>query len=53
MLQKWRHRNGSTVFILTSLKIEIATYAQEPKLQGFRAEDAMRDLFHEQKSLVT
>ena len=26
MLQKWRHTNGSTVFILTSLKTEIATY---------------------------
>ena len=27
MLQKWRQKNGSTVFILTSLKTEIATYA--------------------------
>ena len=26
-LQKWRHKNGSTVFILNSLKTEIATYA--------------------------
>ena len=27
MLQKWRHKNGSTVSILTSPKTEIATYA--------------------------
>ena len=26
---------------------------EKPKLRGFLAEDAMRDLFHEQKSLVT
>ena len=50
MLQKWRHKNGITVSILTSPKTEIATCACEPKLRGFRAEDAMRDLFHEQKS---
>ena len=53
MIQKWRHKNGSTVFTLTSLGTEIATCAWEPKLRGFLAEDAMRDLFHEQKSLVT
>ena len=46
-------QNGSTVFILTSQKTQIATHAKEPKLRGFRAEHAMRDLFHEQKSLVT
>ena len=27
--------------------------ASEPKLRGSLAEDVMRDLFHEQKSLVT
>ena len=31
----------------------VATYAQEPKLRGCRAEDAMRDPFHEQKSSAT
>ena len=45
MLQKWRHKNGSTVLRLTSPKTEIATYAWEPKLRGFLAEDAMRGLF--------
>ena len=44
MLQKWRHKNGSTVFILTSPKTEIVTYAWKPKLRGFLAEDVMRDL---------
>ena len=53
ILQKWRHKNGSTVFILTSPKTEIATYDQEPKLRAFLAEDAMRDLFYEENSLVT
>ena len=46
-------KNGSTVSFLTSTETEIATYVWEPKLRGFLAEDAMRDLFHEQKSLVT
>ena len=27
MLQKWRHKNGSTVLKLTSQRTEIATYA--------------------------
>ena len=27
MLQMWRDKNGSTVFVLTSLNTEIATYA--------------------------
>ena len=52
-LQKWRHKNGRTVSLLTSPKTEIATHAWEPKLRGFFAEDSMRDLFHEQKSVVT
>ena len=52
MLQKGRITNERT-FFLTALKTEISTYAQEPKLRGFRAEDAMRDLFHEQSDLMT
>ena len=50
MLQKWRHKNGSTVSILTSQKNDICDML---KVQGFLAEHATRDLFHEQKSLVT
>ena len=54
MLQKWGHENGSTVLRLTSPKAEIARHdALEPKLRGFLAEDAMRDLFHEHIILVT
>ena len=34
-------------------KAEIATNAWEPKLRGFFAEDVERDLFREQKNLVT
>ena len=44
---------GSTVFVLTSQKTEIAKYACEPKLQGFPAEDALAKQYLEQKSLVT
>ena len=32
MLQKWRHRNGNTTFIPTSLITKIATYASERKI---------------------
>ena len=34
MLQKWSHKNGSTILKLTSLKTEIATYAWEPNYEG-------------------
>ena len=43
----------STVFILTSLKTEIARSAKGPKLQGPRAEDAMVELYFVLKILLT
>ena len=45
----WVH----TVFILTSLKTEIARSVRRPKLQGPRAEDAMAEPYFVQKMLVT
>ena len=47
-LQKWHPR--STVFLLTSRKIEIA---RSPRSQGPLAEDEMANQYLEQKSLVT
>ena len=43
----------STVFILISLKTEIARSVNGPKLQGPRAEDAMVEPYLVQKKLVT
>ena len=43
----------STVFILMSLKTEIARSVKGPKLQGPRAEDAMAEPYLAQKNLVT
>ena len=43
----------STVFILISLKTEIARSVNGPKLQGHHAEDAMAKLSLELKNLVT
>ena len=43
----------NTVFILTSLKTEIARSARKPKLQGPRAEDAKAEPYLVQKILVT
>ena len=49
-----RYQNqGSTVFVLTSQKTEIAKSACEPKWQGLLTEDALGKLHLEQKSLVT
>ena len=42
----------NTVFILTSLKTEIARSARGPKSQGLRAEDAMAEPYFVQKILV-
>ena len=42
----------NTVFILTSLKIEIARSVRGPKLQGPRAEDALAEPYLVQKFLV-
>ena len=42
-----------TVFILISLKTEIARSVRGPKLQGPRAEDAMAEPYLVQKILVT
>ena len=42
----------STVFILISLKTEIARSVRGPKLQGIRAEDAMAESYFVQKILV-
>ena len=53
LLRKWYQNQGSTVFILTSQKIEIAKYACEPKRQGLLAEDALAKQYLEQKKLVT
>ena len=50
VLQKWH--SGSTVFILTSLKTEIAKYACEPRWQGLLAEDALAKQHLLQKSSV-
>ena len=43
----------NTVFILISLKTEIARSVRGPKLQGPRAEDAMAEPYLVQKILVT
>ena len=43
----------NTVFILTSLKTEIARSARGPKVQGPRAEDALAEPYFVQKILVT
>ena len=43
----------NTVFKLTFLETEIATSARGPKLQGFRAEDALAEPYLVQKILVT
>ena len=43
----------STVFILISLKTEIAISVRGQKLQGPRAEDAMAELYFVLKILVT
>ena len=43
----------STVFILISLKTEIARSVRRPKLQGPRAEDALVEPYFVQKILVT
>ena len=43
----------NTVFILTSLKTEIARSVRGPKLQGPRVEDAMAEPYLVQKILVT
>ena len=48
-----RKRNanqGSTVFILTSQKTELATSAYEPKRQGLLAENALAKLYFRQQS---
>ena len=43
----------NTVFVLTSLKTEIARSVNGPKLQGPRAEDAMAEPYLVQIILVT
>ena len=43
----------STVFILISLKTEIARSVRGPKLQGPRAEDSMAEPYFVKKILVT
>ena len=43
----------NTVFILISLKTEIARSVRGPKLQGPRAEDAMAEPYLVRKILVT
>ena len=43
----------NTVFILTSLKTEIARSVRGPKLQEPRAEDALAEPYLVQKILVT
>ena len=53
VLQKWYQNQGSTVFILISLKTEIARSVKGPKLQGPHAEDPMAEPHLVQKSLVT
>ena len=37
----------------SKVETEKRKHSIEPKLRGFRAEDAMRDLFCEQKSMMT
>ena len=41
VLRKWYQNQGSTVFILTSQKTEIAKYACEPRWQSLFAEDVL------------
>ena len=48
---KWYR--GSTVFIFTSQKTEIAKYAREPRLRGLLARSALAIPYVEQKSSVT
>ena len=48
----WKWHLGSTVFILTSPKTEIARSARGPKLQGPRAEDALAEPYFVLKMLV-
>ena len=43
----------NTMFILISLRTDIARSVKGPKLQGPHAEDAMAKQYLEQKSLVT
>ena len=43
----------NTVFVIISLKTEIARSVRGPKLQGPRAEDAMAEPYLVQKNLVT
>ena len=43
----------NTVFLLISLKTEIARSVNGPKLQGLHAEDAMAKPYLELKNLVT
>ena len=49
----WYPNQGSTVFILTSQKTEIAKSACEPKSQGLLAEDALAKLYLGHESLAT
>ena len=53
ILRKWSQNWGSTVFIHTFRKTELATYAWGPKLPTLLAEDALAKLHFVQKSLVT
>ena len=48
-----RREDLDTMFILISLKTEIARYVKGPKLQGPHAEDAMAKPYLELKNLVT
>ena len=50
---KWQRNQGSTVFILTSRRTELAKSASEPKSQGLLAKDALGKQYIGQKSLVT
>ena len=50
---KRREDLGKHMFILISLKTEIARSVNGPKLQGFRAEDALAEPYLVQKMLVT
>ena len=53
VLRKWHQNPGSTAFILSSEKTEMAMSAFKPKWQGLLAEDALAKLYLGQKSLVT
>ena len=53
MLQKWRHQKRKhSIYSHFSQRPKLPHMPENQNYDGFLADDAMRDLFHEQKSLV-